>query len=275
MLKIFLSTLLFFFFSGCFVPQSKYKAKIQEIDNLQGMLEKENERKRQEIDNNARLNVLNKELKESITKQMEELKRLAQIHQSEKSNLLQLLDSLEIHLTGKINQIHDLQGQKMSLEKEKILIEKKWLEQHELENQLRQEIAQGKIEVEKVRDGLKVKLIDKILFESGSAQIEKEGEQALKKIAEILKTSDKTVRVEGHTDNVPLKESAKKLYPTNWELSTARATAVLRFLETNGVLSKKLSIAGYSEFYPVASNETPAGRQSNRRIEIILLPGSN
>jgi chemotaxis protein MotB len=113
-----------------------------------------------------------------------------------------------------------------------------------------------------------VKMKDKILFSSGSARIGKEGKEALTAVAEVLAgIEDKVVRVEGHTDNVPLGRGG---FATNWELSTARALAVVRLLQDSGVDPARLAAAGYGEFQPIASNDTPEGRSENRRIEIVL-----
>ncbi|HTN54165.1 MAG TPA: OmpA family protein, partial [Anaeromyxobacter sp.] len=113
-----------------------------------------------------------------------------------------------------------------------------------------------------------VKLKDRILFASGSATIGREGRQALHAVADALRNvQGRTIRVEGHTDNVP---TAGGAFPTNWELSSARALAVVRYLQEAGLDPTRLAAAGYGEFQPVASNDTPEGRSQNRRIEIVL-----
>ena len=95
----------------------------------------------------------------------------------------------------------------------------------------------------------------------------------LDRVAEILrKITDRQIKVEGHTDNVPIGPAIIDRFPTNWELSTARATTVVRHLQERGLDSKLLSAEGYSEYRPVASNETEEGRAKNRRIEIVLIP---
>jgi chemotaxis protein MotB len=136
---------------------------------------------------------------------------------------------------------------------------------------LKSEIDAGKIEVVNVRGVLTVKLKDKILFDSGKVKLKAEGQEALKKLAEVLATvKDKQFQVQGHTDNIKIRGNAK--WPTNWELSGARAAAVVRFLADNGVEPQNLSAAGLAEFQPVAANDTEDGRRENRRIEIILVP---
>ncbi|MBQ9213469.1 MAG: OmpA family protein [Bacteroidales bacterium] len=121
------------------------------------------------------------------------------------------------------------------------------------------------------KDGkLYLLLMDKLLFKSASADIEARGQSAIKKIAkELAKNPDFGILVEGHTDNQPIKNSQ---YKDNWDLSTARATTVVRFLSENGLPQKRLTAAGRGEFSPISTNATEAGRAQNRRTEIILTP---
>ncbi|MBR4265828.1 MAG: OmpA family protein [Bacteroidales bacterium] len=122
-----------------------------------------------------------------------------------------------------------------------------------------------------VKDGkLYVSLMDKLLFKSASAEVESKGQNAIKKLAKVLANNpDCGILVEGHTDNQPIKNS---VYKDNWDLSTARATTVVRLLSEGGLAQKRLTAAGRGEFSPVASNSTDAGRAQNRRTEIILTP---
>jgi chemotaxis protein MotB len=145
---------------------------------------------------------------------------------------------------------------------------------NEFAERLKKEIAQGQIKIIQLSDRLSVIMVDKILFPSGEAEITPEGLIVLERIGDVLKnTKNKTIRVEGHTDDVQITKQLKKKYATNWELSTARATNVVRFLQENiGIDATLLQPIGMSEYHPVASNETPDGRSQNRRIEIALLP---
>ncbi|HEX9308331.1 MAG TPA: OmpA family protein, partial [Anaeromyxobacter sp.] len=98
-----------------------------------------------------------------------------------------------------------------------------------------------------------------------------DGRDALRKVADALRgLQGKLVRVEGHTDNVPTNPNSA--FPSNWELSSARALAVVRFMQESGVDPTRLSGAGFGEFQPISGNETPDGRSLNRRIEIVLVP---
>jgi chemotaxis protein MotB len=141
-----------------------------------------------------------------------------------------------------------------------------------IETSLKDQIAAQEIEVVEEDDTLKVIFVDKILFDSGSAKINDRGMELLQIMAGALKLNkEQNIIVEGHTDNVPLSAGLKKRFPSNWELSTARAAAVVYFFqEQAGIEPERLSARGYSFYRPVAPNTTEEGRHQNRRIEIIL-----
>jgi chemotaxis protein MotB len=146
--------------------------------------------------------------------------------------------------------------------------------QEELSKSLQDEISKGNITIQQVRDRLTINMVDRVLFDSGHAEVKPAGQKVLKQVSDILKTvTDKQIRIEGHTDNVPISVKLQSRYKTNWELSTARATTVVRFLiDQGGVDPQHLSAVGYADTQPVASNETDEGRSTNRRIEIVLYP---
>ncbi len=144
----------------------------------------------------------------------------------------------------------------------------------QLVQDMQSEIAQGQIQITRLADRLNVSLVDRILFPSGEADITPAGFRILQRVGNVLKTTEgKIIRVEGHTDNVAISERLQGTFPTNWELSTARASNVVRFLQdTVGIDPVRLQAVGLSEFHPIASNATVKGRSQNRRIEIALLP---
>jgi chemotaxis protein MotB len=157
-------------------------------------------------------------------------------------------------------------------EKERSITEMKQTYEN-LVSELNDEIRKGEIAVTQLRDKLTLSMVEKILFDSGSADIKKNGKAVLDRVAEILiKVTDRQIRIEGHTDNVPIGPVLAVKFPTNWELSTARSTTVVRYLQEKGVDPGFLSAAGYSEYRPVDSNESDDGRARNRRIEIVLIP---
>jgi len=144
----------------------------------------------------------------------------------------------------------------------------------ELVRDMQGEIAQGQVQITRLADRLSVSLVDRILFPSGEADITPAGLRVLRRVGNVLKTTQgKIIRVEGHTDNVVISGRLRGTFPTNWELSTARASNVVRFLQDSvGMDPERLQAVGLSEYHPVASNATASGRSQNRRIEIALLP---
>ncbi len=167
--------------------------------------------------------------------------------------------------------VDELSKSKKKLEAAKAELEKKSGEYEQLATSLRSEIDAGRIELMELRGRTTVKMKDKILFASGSATIGAEGKDALRKVAEALRgLQGKVIRVEGHTDNVPTGSSGP--FPSNWELSAARALAVVHYLQDGGVDPTRISGAGHAQFQPIATNDTPDGRSLNRRIEIVLVP---
>jgi len=143
-----------------------------------------------------------------------------------------------------------------------------------LRDKMKDEIAKGDIQLTESGGKLRVGLVDKILFDSGEASISKRGEGVLARVGAVLASiEDRHIQVSGHTDNAPISDKLKHQYPTNWELSVARATNVVRFLqEKASVPADRLVASGYGEHQPIASNHTAAGRAKNRRIELLLTP---
>jgi chemotaxis protein MotB len=139
---------------------------------------------------------------------------------------------------------------------------------------LKSEIAAGAVTITQLKGKLTVNMVDRILFDSGHAEVRPDGEKVLEKVGKVLAgVADKDIRIEGHTDNKPIVGDLKNKYATNWELSTARATAVLRYLQDVAKVDPShLVAAGYGEFRPVSPNDTPENRALNRRIEIVLVP---
>jgi chemotaxis protein MotB len=138
---------------------------------------------------------------------------------------------------------------------------------------LKKEIEAGQVTITQLRGKLTVNLIDQILFDSGSAELNQDGQKVLDTVSEILRdVRDRRISVEGHTDNVPIARAARDRFPSNWELSTARSSTVVRYLTEKGVPADRLSATGFAYHRPIADNDTPESRRLNRRIEIVLLP---
>jgi chemotaxis protein MotB len=137
---------------------------------------------------------------------------------------------------------------------------------------LEEEVAAGQIRIEQLRDGMRLNLTQDILFASGSARLNASGIAVLRKVASRVKAIPHRVEVQGHTDDVPIRGALAERYPSNWELAAARAIQVVRLLAEAGVAPSRLSAVSLGEFHPIASNQTPEGREKNRRIEIRLDP---
>ena len=137
-------------------------------------------------------------------------------------------------------------------------------------NRLQSMIDGGKLTVNIDAGRIVINLPNNVLFKTGSANLNPEGQEALTQIGGVLtQFSDRRFQIEGHSDNVPIKSSR---FPSNWELSTARALSVVHLLTEMGVNPENISAAGFGEFRPRADNEDEDGRKLNRRIEIVMLP---
>lgn len=162
-----------------------------------------------------------------------------------------------------------LQVQTAALVEQKGAAEKKSQEYESLAGSLQKQIQAGQVELSQLKDRMTVKLKDRILFASGSASLNPEGRKALDAVAGAFKDlQGKNVLVAGYTDDVRVSKGLP--YKDNWDLSSARAIAVVRYLVSKGVPPEMLAAAGYSQFRPLAPNDSPANRSVNRRIEIAL-----
>ena len=143
----------------------------------------------------------------------------------------------------------------------------------DLNKQFERQINEKEMLISDLEDKLRIRMLDKILFASGSAEVTAKGRQVLKSLADGLKNMQGfEISVEGHTDNKLLKPNLQEVYTDNLGLSVARAAAVARALQSMGASPEHLSATGYSMHRPLTANATPAGRQQNRRVEIMLKP---
>ena len=193
--------------SGCAktVPLEQYDVKAKEVDAL-----------------TAQTSTLQAQVK-SLTDEVASLKKEQEMTQMEKDALQAKVDELS-----------------QKAEKAEML-EKATQTYEDLQKKLKKEIQEGQVQIKEMKDRLTVTMVDQILFPSGSAEVGKKGKAVLDKVVSILKdVKDKRIQIEGHTDNVPIVSSLKKRFPTNWELSTARATEVVRYLQENGGIDPHL-----------------------------------
>jgi chemotaxis protein MotB len=196
--------------------------------------------------------------------------------QAERDGLDQRVKELESQKTGLERQQGDLRSEVVTLEKQRAQLEaqnRQTKAQYDsLARNLNDEVQKGQIQLRQYKDMLTVEVAEQIFFDSGKATLKDSGKAVLRKVGEALKGyEDKIVRVVGHTDNVPIGKSMQGQFPSNWELSAARATTVVRSLEAAGVPPERLAASGRAEYSPVASNDDPEGRRRNRRIEITLI----
>jgi chemotaxis protein MotB len=250
--------------TGC-VSQEKYRVKEQEADKYRTDWQKEVEARRA-------IRGQFEAVQRDFESMQSDLKALQTKARSDEDNLTSKqaeLRKAQDLLAAQAALIDELAKSKKRLEAAKAELEKRSTEYEQLASSLKGEIEAGRIELSELKGKMTVKMKDKILFSSGSATIGKEGFDALRFVAEALRNvQGKVMRVEGHTDNVPATGSA---FASNWELSSARALAVVRFLQDQGVDPTKLAAAGYGEYQPIGANDTPEGRSLNRRIEIVLV----
>ena len=145
----------------------------------------------------------------------------------------------------------------------------------QLNSRLQSEVAADQAQITQLQNQLKVTMVNEVLFAEGGWTLSPKGEAALAKIAPTLsKLQGQQIVVEGFTDNVPIGPALKARFPSNWELSSARATDVLRFLVSKGVPANTISAQGFGDSRPVASNDTAEGRAKNRRVEIVIMAAS-
>jgi chemotaxis protein MotB len=183
--------------------------------------------------------------------------------ENENANLRNRIAQLQKDKVKEVKQVYERKGKELSeLERAK----------RELEESLKKEIGEYKAKLQMTERGLVITFVSEIFFDSGKDKVKENGKITLDKVAEVLNRDvpNSSVAIEGHTDNDPIKYSGWK---SNWELSSARALAVLYYLIGEGqVKPQRLSANGYGEFHAVALNDTVQNKQKNRRVEIVILP---
>lgn len=293
--KIVLSVLIMLLAAGlsaCSVMQGTYQKKVDEADTLTKRLAALQMKHDDLAAENAALKARNDTLladlvgtKDKMTtdlayvtgqrdKAVADKEELDRILQSRSDNLSQTIFELR-------RKVADLDAENTKLKAENASLAKAREEQvqkvsstyESLLEKMKSEISQGQVTISELKGKLTVNMVDSILFDSGKAEVKKGGLEILGKVISILKdVSDKSIRIEGHTDNVPISRALAQRYPTNWELSAARAINVMRFLQDQGIDPANLSAVAYGEWKPVATNDTAEGKAKNRKIEIILVP---
>jgi chemotaxis protein MotB len=200
--------------------------------------------------------------RESLEKQRDSLAK-------EKDSLTSENDSLAKQRDSLTQQVAALDAQRAQLQATEKQSEARY---DALLANLSEELKKGQLQVRQLKGMLTFDVAEQLFFDSGRANLKDTGKQVLQKVAESLKGyEDKAIRIVGHTDNVPITKGLQKVFPSNWELSAARATTVVRFLQDTGIAPERLVATGRAEYAPVSPNDTTEGRQKNRRIEITLI----
>jgi chemotaxis protein MotB len=274
--------------SACSVMQGTYQKKVDEADTLTkrlAALQKKND------DLNAENAVLKADLagmtlqNEKLTTDLSYVTDQRDKAVADKEELDRILKSKSDSLSQSIfelrRKVADLDAENTKLKAENASLLKAREEQvrkvsstyESLLEKMKSEISQGQVTISELKGRLTVNMVDSILFDPGKAEVKKGGREILGKVISILKdVSDQSIRIEGHTDDVPISRALAQRYPTNWELSAARAINVARFLQDQGIDPGNLSAVAYGEWKPVATNDTAEGKAKNRRIEINLVP---
>jgi chemotaxis protein MotB len=281
--------------AGCTRMESTYVGKVQEADNLRQELALLQQRHDALVEENKALKDKVEELSGELAAVTRDRNRLAgdlDFMTGQRDKMSADIRSLEGALQAKSDslsqtivelrrKIAELEIENRRLQMSVADLQKAQEEKvrkvsatyESLLDKMKSEIDRGQVTISELKGKLTVNMVDAILFDSGRAEVKPEGLAVLRKVVSILKdVDDKAIRIEGHTDNARITGLLAKTFPTNWELSAARALNVTRYLQDQGIDPAVLSAVAYGEYKPVADNDTPEGMAKNRRIEIILIP---
>ena len=273
--------------SGCLVAESTYLMKVTELDALtEEQAELQNRQKALRAENvnlkaalaklesdHDSLKEVKVRLDESVTKLVNDNNNLEMDLQSSGGATQQRIAELRRKITAVEGENRRLRQEIADLQTAKKAVHKAGKAYGQLLDKMQSELARGQVTIAELPGKLTVTLPDALLFDPGRADLTEHGLTFLHKVADILTTvKDKTLRIEGHTDNAPIRGALINKYATNWELSAARAISVTRFFQDQGVEPALLVAAAYGEHRPVAPNDSAEGKAKNRRIEIILVP---
>ena len=267
------------FLSAC-VSSGKHEAALAELDTLHqslGSAQEEINRNQQQMEQTAQeldaTRMQNAMAQEEINRNQQQIKKTEQELESARMQVVTAVDELmklEARKQNLQEELSESQAQMATLRSIENETRRRNQIYEQFVNRLKTMIDGGQLTVSIEQGRIVINLPNNVLFKSGSANLNPEGEEALTQIASVLSQfSDRRFQIEGHTDNKPIKSAR---FPSNWELSTSRALTVVHLLTDMDVVPENISAAGFGEFRPRADNETEEGRQLNRRIEIIMLP---
>jgi chemotaxis protein MotB len=260
----------------------------EEAERAQGRISKLEQEVAQKTRSLSKCNDINSTLREGLLREGQINVHLSSEIASKDASLNELWKSLkddqsrirflEEEVAKSHSDIEKLQEELSSLKGKKTMAER---QVHQLKtayesliSDLKQQIGDQEVTIKAYEEKISVTMVDHILFEFGMAAITPEGKDILQRVGEVLSNiRDRTIRVVGHTDNIPITPPSQYRFPTNWELSAARAAAVVRhFQNESGIDPRTLEAVGRSLYDPVAINQTAEGRAQNRRVEIIIAP---
>jgi len=272
------------------------------ISQLEDAIKVKDEARSRSDEKIRQLNKERAEVYDKIQKNAQQLEKLenANLRISQLEDAIKVKDEARSRSDEKIRQMEvELKGAKKIQEAIRKELSVKDDEVARLNEQLQEKESLGKAEIEELRstynslisklkrqvkdkemtirefeEMLTIMFVDRVLFDFGKATVTSEGRKVLAKVGEVLRDAPgMKIRVVGHTDNVPIRREYRYRFPSNWDLSSARAAAVVRYFQREGGLDPKcLEAVGRSFHEPVASNETEAGRAQNRRVEVIIAP---
>lgn len=268
-----ITTLFLLSASGCLVAESSYLKKVEEADALTKELTELQQTYKKLSTENVALQTRFKRLTEDSAILLDEKKQLEGILKAKS-------DTLSKNITEMRQQVADIKVENQKLNDDIAELQKAKEEKvkevsgtyEQLLTNMKNEIAKGQVTISELKGKLTVNMEAAILFDSGKADVKSEGIEILNKMVDTLKTvTDKSIRIEGHTDNIQISGALTRTFQTNWELSAARAINVTKFLQQGGIDPANLSAAAFAEHKPVADNSSKEGRTRNRRIEITLV----
>jgi chemotaxis protein MotB len=236
--------------TGC-VTRATHERVVGELEDQKAQLEAR-------VQDLERSNRALDEERVKLIDEMEDLRQARESLSSDVEKLTKTRDVLTEHLRKRDSEVQELSQLKTTY--------------GGLVSELESEVAAGQIQIEQLREGIRLNLQEDILFPSGSAALAPRGEVMLRKVASKLHDEGQRIEVRGHTDNVPISGALAERYPSNWELAAARAARVVRLFESEKIDPTRLSAISYGQWQPVAPNTDAQGRARNRRIEIRLIP---
>ncbi|MGB5994711.1 MAG: OmpA family protein [Candidatus Deferrimicrobiaceae bacterium] len=255
---------------ACTRFESTYMKQVGEAGDLHQQLSALQQQHEELLDENRVL----KTRIEALTGDLAEMTKDRDTQKVESDSLSQTIVELRGRIAVLETENRKLRQDTVALEKsQKEKVRKVSTTYQDMVEKMKKEISEGQVTISELKGKLTVNMVDAVLFDTGKAEVKQGGLEVLKKVISILKgETEKAIRIEGHTDDVPISGTLAKRFPTNWELSAARAINVTRFLQEQGIDPDVLSAVAYGEYKPISDNETPEGRAMNRRIEIILIP---